>query len=267
MSIDRTARRLSFGINSFNHIAQGADSPTVRLLRAAPNHRADVATPWLLEGPIGSGKTQIARLMARSLACHGSHSPLKDPCGDCGSCRAYAKFRRFNADWGAEFDCSNHSGSDLLDMCRYASLGELFLESHYHRAVILLDEFQALPTRDQAKFLKLIEDATAAHYILITSRFDAIDPALIDRCFVFPCRHLSHEELDAWLQRICAENDIRIEEDALALLVRECMGRPRAAIRMLTSARTVRDPITSDVIRNLLPSISEPTPGGPSHAA
>ena len=241
-------------IRKYADMMQGEGSRFARRIERLPIGPEE--KPIAIVGPMGSGKTQIARFIARSLYCHGPGTPLEDPCMDCGACKDSMRAGALRADWLNEIDASQ-LGSDFSDVFMHVSLRYLFHAERYPEAILMIDEFHRASRSIQNSFIKVLDSNIQITYILVSSAPREIDPAILDRCFTLRLALPSETEVEDWLRRVCGAEEIDADEAAIRRMARETSGRPRAAQKLLSVCANAPGRITGRVVEENLDFIED----------
>ncbi|MBY6314133.1 DNA polymerase III subunit gamma and tau, partial [Rhodococcoides kroppenstedtii] len=183
---------------------------------------------YLFSGPRGCGKTSSARILARSLNC--VQGPTSTPCGVCPSCVALAPGGPGNLDV-IELDAASHGGVDdtreLRDRAFYAPA-----ESRYR--VFIVDEAHMVTTAGFNALLKIVEEPPE-HLIFVfaTTEPEKVLPTIRSRTHHYPFRLLPPVAMRGLMERICAEENVTVQDAVYPLVIRAGGGSPRDTLSVL----------------------------------
>jgi len=198
----------------------------VRTLRNAVE-QGKVHHAYLFVGSRGTGKTSMAKILARSLNCERG-GPTVTPCGECESCRTIAAGSSVDV---IEMDAaSNRSVDDIRDLrerVAYAPAGGRW-------KVYILDEAHMLTKEAWNAFLKTLEEPPPnTVFVLATTEAHKVMATIADRCQRFDFQRPSLEQIAEVLQRVAAAEGIQIDEGAVATIARSAQGSFRDALGTL----------------------------------
>jgi DNA polymerase III subunit gamma/tau len=198
----------------------------VRTLRNAVE-QGKVHHAYLFVGSRGTGKTSMAKILARSLNCERG-GPTVTPCGECESCVTIAAGTSIDV---IEMDAaSNRSVDDVRDLrerVAYAPAGG-------HWKVYILDEAHMLTKEAWNAFLKTLEEPPPnTVFVLATTESHKVMATIADRCQRFDFQRPSLEQISEVLNRVAAAESIEVEEGAVAMIARSASGSFRDALGTL----------------------------------
>ena len=183
---------------------------------------------YLFSGPRGCGKTSSARILARSLNCE--QGPTATPCGVCDSCIGLAPNGPGSIDV-VELDAASHGGVDdtreLRDRAFYAPA-----QSRYR--VFIVDEAHMVTTAGFNALLKIVEEPPD-HLIFIfaTTEPEKVLPTIRSRTHHYPFRLLPPRTMRGLIERICAQEDVVVDDAVYPLVIRAGGGSPRDTLSVL----------------------------------
>jgi DNA polymerase III subunit gamma/tau len=198
----------------------------VRTLRNAVE-QGKVHHAYLFVGSRGTGKTSMAKILARSLNCERG-GPTATPCGECESCVTIAAGTSVDV---IEMDAaSNRSVDDVRDLrerVAYAPAGGRW-------KVYILDEAHMLTKEAWNAFLKTLEEPPPnTVFVLATTESHKVMATIADRCQRFDFQRPSLEQISEVLTRVAAAESIQIDEGASAMIARSASGSFRDALGTL----------------------------------
>lgn len=203
----------------------GQQHVTYTLQNALRGNR--VGHAYLLSGPRGTGKTSMARLLAKAVNCL-SEDVSNKPCNECLHCKAVNEGRFLDL---IEIDAASHTGVDdvreLRDRIAFAPN-----EGQYK--VYIIDEVHRFSGAAFDALLKTIEEPPAhAIFILATTEIHKVPQTIKSRCQRFDFHRLSLVEIVEQLARILEHEGVHAEDLALELVARQATGSMRDAISLL----------------------------------
>jgi DNA polymerase III subunit gamma/tau len=198
----------------------------VRTLRNAVE-QGKVHHAYLFVGSRGTGKTSMAKILARSLNCERG-GPTITPCGECESCLTIASGTSVDV---IEMDAaSNRSVDDVRDLrerVAYAPAGGRW-------KVYILDEAHMLTKEAWNAFLKTLEEPPPhTVFVLATTESHKVMATIADRCQRFDFQRPSLEQISEVLNRVAAAEEIQVDEGAVATIARSASGSFRDALGTL----------------------------------
>lgn len=213
----------------------------VKLLLARSNNGSLGEQSMMFGGPKGSGKTTLARLVARALVC--SDKMNGEPCGVCDFCMAVLAETSSCVE---ELDAASQGTVDRIrEMVHAAEYDAGGVGNIY-----IIDEAQRLSAAAQDAMLRAVEDRTIT-VILCTTEPHKIRGPIRSRVEEYPISTPSHDDMTNRIAFICNSEGIAFEQDALAMIVRmsDC---PRSCIKTLGSVASVQEKVTVKTVAEFL---------------
>jgi DNA polymerase-3 subunit gamma/tau len=221
----------------------GQDAVVTTLRNAV--RTGQVAHALLFVGPRGTGKTSMARIVAKALNCTNLQDG--DPCDVCPSCVAIREGRTLDV---VELDAATNN---KVDQIRELVERTWTAPSDMRRKVFIIDEVQRI---DQGwdVLLKTLEEPPAhVVFIFCTTDPTRIRPAVLSRVQRYEFRRLTVPEIEGKLSTILDADGRTADPGALSLVARQAAGGMRDAESMLDQLLSSgSDPLTVDAVRDLL---------------
>jgi DNA polymerase-3 subunit gamma/tau len=185
-----------------------------------------VAHAILFAGPRGTGKTTVARILAKALNCR--EAPTAAPCNDCRSCR---EITGGNAVDVYEIDgASNNS----VDQIRELRENVKYMPAHSPYKIYIIDEVHMLSTAAFNALLKTLEEPPGhVLFMFATTEPHKIPITILSRCQRFDFRRVRMASIAAYLERICRKEGVEIGAESLELIARESGGSVRDGLSLL----------------------------------
>jgi len=185
------------------------------------------AHAYLLVGPRGTGKTTVARILAKSLNCEKPKAN-GDPCDKCSNCNSIKEGSFIDL---IEIDAASNRGiddiRDLKDKIRLApTMGR--------NKVYIIDEVHMLTTEAFNALLKTLEEPpTKTTFILCTTEEHKVPATIKSRCQTFKFKRPTVKQIVLVLKEIAKGEDIKISDDGLTKIAEASMGDYRGASVLL----------------------------------
>jgi DNA polymerase III subunit gamma/tau len=203
-----------------NHVAQ-------TLKKAIETDR--IAHAYLFTGTRGTGKTSMARILAKALNCERSSKPTATPCLECNSCVAIARGDDMDV---IEIDAASNTQVDktrevILDHAQYRPARSRF-------KIYIIDEVHMLSKASFNALLKTLEEPPEhVKFILATTEAEKILPTIISRCQRYDFRNIPTREIAGHLKEILKKEKIKADEEAVMLIAKAGAGSMRDALSLL----------------------------------
>jgi DNA polymerase-3 subunit gamma/tau len=212
-----------------------------------------VGHAFLFAGPRGTGKTTLARLLAKAVNCLNEDRSAR-PDNTCDFCRAVTENRFMDL---IEIDAASNTSvddvRDLRDKINFAPTQGKF-------KIYIIDEVHMLSTAAFNALLKTLEEPPPhAIFVLATTEIHKIPATVLSRCQRHEFRRVPVDEIVGQLKVIANAEKLQADDDALALIARQSAGGMRDAISLLDQLSSTGDRITIDLAQTVLGTATSQT--------
>lgn len=209
-----------------------------------------VGHAYLFCGTRGTGKTTMARLLAKAVNCLGTG---EKPCGTCANCRAIQEGRFIDL---IELDAASHRGienvRELRESVSYPpAVGE--------RKVYIIDEVHMLTKEALNALLKTLEEPPErVMFILCTTNPEQLLSTVLSRVMRFDFRRIPRKLIAHHLGEICEKRKVQASEEALSLLAANADGSVRDGLSLLDRCLSGRpESLDRDAVLDYLGAVSD----------
>lgn len=219
----------SYRPQTFEEVA-GQEHVVTTLQNAIKENR--ISHAYLFAGPRGTGKTTVAKLLAKALNCTGECPP----CDTCPNCKAISAGEHPDV---IEIDAASNNGvdevRDLIDKVKYAPINGKY-------KVYIIDEVHMLSTGAFNALLKTLEEPPQnVIFILATTEPHKIPLTIISRTQRFDFKRISTQDIVDHMAHIMQEMALDYEEQALYVIGRAAEGGMRDALSILDQTISFSD--------------------------
>lgn len=221
----------------------GQDNNLITLKEQVKQNKFDSA--YLFAGHRGTGKTTIARILARAINC--SNVMPEGPCNECDSCLSMLKNATLDF---VELDAASHNSiNDIKDLVSSTK----YLPTTLKKKIYIIDEVHNLSTSAFDALLKTIEEPPEhCIFILCTTELHKIPATIRSRCSIYQFNAISIETMHDRLVHVLTDIKKPYEDTALNMIAKQADGSMRDALSIAEKIIISCDKITTEHVKKSL---------------